>query len=63
MASTKPQVNRAITEAINKRQPRDGTLTDAQKVDRERATTEYLTRLSEGEREMRTLLRDERYHG
>lgn len=63
MASRKPEVNRAITEAINTKPPRDDKLTDEQKAERERATAEYLTRVAEGQTRTQLRYRSERYKG
>ncbi len=63
MASRNPEVNRAITEAIDNSPPRDDKLTDAQKAERDRATAEYLTRLAEEQTRTQLRYRNERYKG
>lgn len=63
MASRKPEVNRAITEAINSSPPRDDKLTRDQKAERERATTEYLARLADEQTRAQIRYRNERYKG
>ena len=63
MASKDPKVNKAITDAINNSPPMDDNLTASQKADREKATTEYLDSLADGQTRTRLRSQNERYKG